>query len=72
MNEETVNLLALGEHDTELAAKITRDIERIVVAYIQQNLQQIAAAVVAQETYNLERLAVRALKNHLNNANNIY
>ena len=67
MNPETVNLLALGEHDTELAAKITRDIERVVIAYLQTNMHALAAAVVTQESYNIERMAVKALKTHLNN-----
>lgn len=72
MNEETVNLLALGDYDEELQKKIVADIERIVVAYIQRNMHTIGATVVAQEAYQIERLALRALKNHFNNASNIY
>jgi hypothetical protein len=67
MNPETVSLLSLGEHDAELAAKITRDIERVVLAYLQTNMHVLAAAVVTQESYNIERMAVKALKAHLNN-----
>lgn len=72
MNPETASLLSLGEYDEELQKKIITDVERIIAAYLTRNMHEIAAAVVIQESYNLERLAVRALKNHLNNTGNHY
>lgn len=72
MNQETLNLHALGEVDPELYAKIVLDIEEVVFRYMQRNIQQIAASAISRETSNIERLALRALKTHLNNASNIY
>ncbi len=72
MNKETATLLSLGEVDNELAEKIRIDIELIVIGYLQREMQKVASAVITQESYNIERLALRALKNHLNNASNIY
>ncbi len=67
MNPETITLFGLGDYDEELQKKIVADIERIIAAWVVRNMSEIAAAVLTQESYNLERLAVRALKNHLNN-----
>lgn len=72
MNQETATLISLGEADELLAAKIRLDIEQIVIAYIQRNSHQIASIMVAEQQSVIERLALRALKNHLNNASNIY
>lgn len=72
MNPETTNLLSLGGHDEELQKKIVADIERIVVSYIQRNSYQIGSIMVSEQQSTIERLALRALKTHLNNASNIY
>lgn len=72
MNPETVNLLALGEYDEELQKKIVADIERIVAAYMHRNMNEICSLMISYNQNTIERLALRALKNHLNNASNIY
>lgn len=72
MNPETASLLSLGEADKELAEKIRLDIEQIVIAYIQRNSYQISSIMISEQQNTIERLALRALKNHLNNASNIY
>ena len=72
MNQETASLLSLGEADKLLAEKIRLDIEQVVIAYIQRNAYQIASIMVAEQQNTIERLALRALRNHLNNASNIY
>ena len=72
MNEETVTLLSLGEHDEELQKKIITDVERIVVAWIERNIHSMGYNIVRNQQQDIERLALRALKNHLNNASNIY
>ncbi len=72
MNKETANLMSLGECDPELEKKIISDIERVVVSYMRRELPKITEAVITQGAYNLERLALRALKNHLNRASDIY
>lgn len=72
MNEETVNLLSLGEHDEELQKKIVADVERIVAAYIARNAYEISSNLISCQSQTIERHSLRALKNHLNNASNIY
>ena len=72
MNPETTNLLSLGEYDEELQKKIVADIERIVVSYIQRNSYQISSIMVSEQQSTIERFALRALKNHFQNASNIY
>jgi hypothetical protein len=72
MNRETASLLSLGEVDPELAEKIRIDIERIVVSYLQRNMYEISQNIVAHQQNQIERLALRGLKQHLNSASNIY
>ncbi len=72
MNKETANLMSLGECDPELAEKIRLDIERIIANYISRNMGEVGSLLITTHQSNLERLALRALKNHLNNASNIY
>ena len=72
MNPETASLLSLGEYDEELQKKIITDVERIIAAYLIRNMYEISNNVIAHQQNTIERLALRALKTHLNNASNIY
>ncbi len=72
MNKETATLLSLGEVDKELAEKIRLDIGRIVLSYLMQNMDEISRHIVQHQQHNIERLALRSLKTHLNNASDIY
>lgn len=72
MNPETINLLSLGEHDEELQKKIVADIEHIIFRYLSRNMYELSNNMVAHQQNTIERLALRALKTHLNNASNIY
>ena len=72
MNEETVNLLSLGEHDEELQKKIVADVERIIEQYLAWNIANVSILLVQHQQTTIERYALRALKNHLNNSGNIY
>lgn len=72
MNPETASLLSLGEYDEELQKKIVADVERIVAAYLTRNMHEISNNVIAYQQNTIERLALRGLKHHLNNAGNIY
>lgn len=72
MNQETATLHSLGEVDPELARKIELDIDRVVNAYIERNLSQIGGRMLQEHMSVIERLALRAIKNHFNNASNIY
>ena len=68
MNKETANLMSLGECDPELEKKIIQDIERIVAIYIAREAVDIGARIISEHAVALERMALRALKNHLNNS----
>lgn len=72
MHQETASLMSLGEVDEELEEKIRVDIERIVIDYLLRNMSEISFSVVTSQQSTIERFALRALKNHLNNASNIY
>lgn len=72
MNQETASLLSLGEYDEELQKKIITDVERIIAAYLTRNMHEISSNMLSYHSQTVERLALRALKNHLNNASNIY
>lgn len=72
MNPETVSLLSLGEHDAELQEKIRKDIERVVVAWVERNIHSMGYNIVRNQQDEIERLSLRALKNHLNNTVNLY
>lgn len=72
MHQETASLMSLGEVDEELEEKIRVDIERIVLDYLLRNMSEISFSVVTSQQSTIERFALRALKNHFNNASNIY
>lgn len=72
MHQETASLMSLGEVDEELEEKIRVDIERIVIDYLLRNMSEISYSVVTSQQSTIERFALRALKNHLNTASNIY
>lgn len=72
MNQETASLLSLGEHDKELQEKIVQDIESIVVAWVERNIHSMGYNIVRNQQNEIERLSLRALKNHLNSAANLY
>ncbi len=66
MHRETANLLSLGECDPELEKKIISDIERIVHMYINRNAGEIGSLTLSTQQPQIEKIALRALKNHLN------
>ena len=72
MNPETAHLFSLGEYDEELQKKIIADVERIIAAYLTRNMYEVGANLISNQQQNIERFALRALKNQLNNASNIY
>jgi hypothetical protein len=72
MHDETASLLSLGDCNPELAEKIRLDIEKIVAAYIANNTNEVGARILGFHVSTLERVALRALKNHLNSVSDIY
>lgn len=76
MNEPIPNALAntilLADHDEATQRAVVDAVEKIVVNYLQRNSNQISSLFVSEQQNQIERLALRALKTHLNNASNIY
>ena len=66
------NTMLLADHDEEMQKKIIDSIEKIVAQYIGRNMFSIGADTITQHSTHIERIALRALKNHLNNSGNIY
>lgn len=76
MNEPIPNALAntilLAEHDEATQRAVVDAVEKIVHNYLKQNVNEISNNYIAYQQNHIERLALRALKTHLNNASNIY
>lgn len=66
------NTVLLADHDEATQRAVVAAVEKIVRHYLQKNAHQIAIDVIGYQQSEIERLALRALKNHLNNASNIY
>ena len=66
------NTVLLADHDEVTQRAVVDAVEKIVRHYLQKNAHQIAIDVIGYQQSEIERLALRALKNHLNNASNIY
>ena len=76
MNDPIPNALAntilLADHDEETQRAVVDAVEKIVHNYLKQNVNEISNNYIAYQQNHIERLALRALKTHLNNASNIY
>jgi len=72
MNEALKNTVLLADHDEALQQQVVDAIEKIIYRYLQKNINEISANTVSYQQNTIERLALRALKNQLNNASNIY
>jgi len=66
------NTILLAEHDEATQRAVVDAVEKIVVHYLQRNSYQISSLFVSEQQTQIERLALRALKNHFTNASNIY
>lgn len=76
MNEPIPNALAntilLADHDEATQRAVVDAVEKIIVHYLQRNSNKISSLFVSEQQNQIERLALRALKTHLNNASSIY
>lgn len=66
------NTVLLADHDEATQRAVVDAVEKIVYHYLKQHLHTIGADLVLYHQQTIERLALRALKTHLNNASNIY
>lgn len=76
MNQPIPNALAntvlLADHDEALQQQVVDAIEKIVYRYLQKNINEISANTVSYQQGTIERIALRAVKQHFINASNIY
>jgi HD superfamily phosphohydrolase YqeK len=76
MNQPIPNVLAntvlLADHDEALQQQVVDAIEKIVYRYLQKNINEISANTVSYQQGTIERIALRAVKQHFINASNIY
>jgi HD superfamily phosphohydrolase YqeK len=76
MNQPIPNALAntvlLADHDEALQQQVVDAIEKIVYRYLQKNINEISANTVSYQQSTIERIALRAVKQHFINAANIY
>jgi len=66
------NTVLLADHDEATQRAVVDAVETIVYNYLQNNMHGIGTNLVMYHQVTIERLALRALKTHLNNASNIY
>ena len=66
------NTVLLADHDEAIQQQVVHAVEMILVNYLRANLNQVSADIVGYQQKHIERLALRALKDHLINASNIY
>lgn len=66
------NTILLADHDAATQRAVVDAVEKIVFHYLQKNMYELSSQLVANQQTTIERLALRALKTHLNNASNIY
>ncbi len=67
MNQTLAHLYSLGECDPELAEKICLDIEAVLRRYLELHSFEIAESLVRNQQANIEKIALRAIKNHFLN-----
>jgi hypothetical protein len=72
MNEALKNTVLLADHDEALQQQVVDAIEKIIYRYLQKNINEISANTVSYQQNTIERIALRAVKQHFINASNIY
>jgi hypothetical protein len=72
MNQPIPNALAntvlLADHDEAIQRAVVDAVEKIIVNYLRVNMYEVSTNIVSYQQAQIERLALRALKTHLNNA----
>jgi hypothetical protein len=75
MNQPIPNALAntvlLADHDEAIQRAVVDAVEKIIVNYLQLNMQVVSTNIVSYQQAHIERIALRALKYHFTNASNI-
>ena len=66
------NTILIADHDEATQRAVVDAVEKIIANYLQQNTATVGNYLLSYHQPAIERLALRALKTHLNNASNIY
>jgi hypothetical protein len=76
MNQPIPNALAntvlLADHDEAIQRAVVDAVEKIIVNYLQVNMHEVSTNTVSYQQAQIERIALRAVKQHFTNASNIY
>jgi hypothetical protein len=66
------NTVLLADHDEALQAQVVDAVEKIIVNYLKVNMHEVSANTVSCQQAQIERIALRAVKQHFINASNTY
>jgi hypothetical protein len=76
MNQPIPNALAntvlLADHDEAIQRAVVDAVEKIIVNYLQVNMHEVSTNTISYQQAQIERIALRAVKQHFINASNIY
>ena len=75
MNPPIPNVLAntvlLADHDEAIQRAVVDAVEQIIVNYLQVHMHEVSTNTVSYQQAQIERIALRAVKQHFINASNI-
>jgi hypothetical protein len=75
MNPPIPNVLAntvlLADHDEAIQRAVVDAVEQIIVNYLRVNMYEVSTNVVSYQQAHIERIALRAVKQHFINASTI-
>jgi HD superfamily phosphohydrolase YqeK len=75
MNQPIPNVLAntvlLADYDEAIQRAVVDAVEKIIVNYLQVNMYEVSTNTVSYQQAHIERIALRAVKQHFINASNI-
>ena len=66
------NTVLLADHDEATQRAVVDAIQKIISHYLRDNMYNVSGDVVSYQQDTVERMALRALRQHLVNASNIY
>jgi hypothetical protein len=72
MNDVLKNTILLADHDEATQQLVVDAVEKIVHNYLQKNMHSLSSSVVNTQYGHIEKLALRAVKQHFVNASGIY
>jgi hypothetical protein len=66
------NTVLLADHDEALQRQVVDAVEKIIANYLQNNMHTVGSYLISMHKPDIERIALRAVKQHFINASNIY